>query len=119
MLYPTLNQPLIIVVMLLCGFAGGVIFDLCRLLTLLSGNDKVSKHIFDFLAVLLGFALLFFVNLKFNYGQFRVYVFAVFMFSFVLQQKLSQKLWTKLLGKWYSSIVQRREEWKKKKNKNG
>ncbi|MBO5394865.1 MAG: spore cortex biosynthesis protein YabQ [Clostridia bacterium] len=118
MLYPTLNQPLIIVMMLLAGFACGIVFDVCRILTLLSGNDKVSKHIFDFIATLISCAVLYLNNLHFNYGRFRLYVIALFLISFALERKLVQKLWTKLLQKWYSSIVQRREEWKNKKNKN-
>lgn len=118
MLYPTLSQPLVIVMMLLAGFACGIIFDIFRILTLLSGNDRISKHIFDFLATLSSFAILFLNNLHFNYGQFRLYVIALFLISFAIERKLAQKLWTKLLEKWYSNIVQRREKWKKEKNKN-
>lgn len=117
MLYPTLNQPLVIIMMLIAGFASGIVFDVCRILTTLSGNDRLSKHLFDFIATILSFAILFLNNLHFNYGQFRVYVVAIFLLSFWIERKLVQKLWTKLLQKWYSNIVQRREDWKKKRNR--
>ena len=103
---------------LLAGFVSGIIFDVFHLLTSLSGGDKVSRHIFDFVAVLVSGAILFLNNLHFDYGQFRVYVIVLFLTSFIFERKLAQKLWTKLLEKWYTSIVQRREQWKREKTKN-
>lgn len=115
MLYPTLNQPLILLVMFACGMFAGLIFDVARLLTTLSGNDKISKHIFDFIATILAFLFLFFANLWFNYGQFRVYVLAIFLLSFSLERFISKILWTKLLSKWYSNITRKKVGRKKKK----
>ena len=115
MLYPTLSQPLIVLCLLGGGILGGLIFDVFRLLTLLSGNDRYSKHIFDFLSTLCCFALLFILNLTLNFGQFRLYVLVVFLLTFALERLISKILWTKLLKKWYSSIAQRRNKTGKRK----
>ena len=114
MLYPTLIQPVVLLVILACGIVAGLVFDLFRILTTLSGNDKFSKHFFDFLATILSFLLLFFVNMALNFGQFRIYVPAVFLLSFALERVLSKFLWTKLLSKWYSNIMRREKRGRKK-----
>lgn len=115
MLYPTLNQPLVILCLLFGGLLGGLIFDAGRVLAMLSGNDKYSKHIFDFVATILNFGLLFLINLKLNFGQFRLYVPIVFLSTFAFERFISKKLWTKLLEKWYSSIQRRKSARKTKK----
>lgn len=128
MLYPTLNQPLVIVVMLAVGFASGLIFDIGRILSSILDGQKFSRHFFDFLSVLFSSFLLVKANLSVNYGQFRIYVFIVFLISLILERFLSKILWTKLLSKCYTSIenikkkISGREKlWKKKKrnSKNG
>lgn len=116
MLYPTLNQPLVLAIIFFVGLGSGLIFDVARILTTLSGNDKWSWHIFDFIATILSFAVLFLANLYCNFGQFRLYVIAVFMISFTLERLFSKFLWTKLLSKWYTSIT-RRKSLKSEKSK--
>ena len=105
MLYPTINQPIVFIAIFFTGLACGVVFDVFRILTMLSGGDKWSRHIFDFLAGIFSFFLLFFVNLKVNYGQCRIFVFAVFLLSFYLERLISKFLWTKLLSRWYTNIT--------------
>lgn len=118
MLYPTANQPLIIVVMLLTGFLCGIMFDSFRCLTYLSGGDKWSKHFFDFLATILSFVLLFFANLWTNYGQFRLFVVILFLLGFAIERIISKFLWTKLVIRWYNIFKLDRINLKKK-NKDG
>ena len=109
MLYPTLNQPLVLLIIFLVGFVCGCIFDLARILSTLAG-DIWAKHILDFFAIVISFSILFFSNLIFNLGQFRLYVLAIFLLSFALERFFSKILWTKVLSKWYSSITRKREE---------
>lgn len=104
MLYPTLNQPLVIVVMLAVGFASGVIFDIGRILSALLGGQKFSRHFFDFLSVIFSSFLIVVANLRVNFGQLRLYVFAIFFVSLFFERFLSKILWTKLLSKCYTSI---------------
>ena len=117
MLYPTLIQPLVILMVFLAGLFSGLVFNLSKILAFLSGNDKYSKNIFDFLAMIFSFTVLFFVNLKFNYGQFRLYVLGVFLLSLIFEQFLSRALWTKAISKCYNKLVwklknKRKTKWK-------
>lgn len=109
MLYPTLNQPLVALAILGAGVIGGLFFDVARILTTLSGGDKWSGNIFDFIATICCFAVLFLTNLFVNFGQFRIYVLCVFLISFSLQRLFSKFLWTKLLAKWYTNIAKRKK----------
>lgn len=104
MLYPTLNQPLVVLVIFIVAVASGVILDLARILSNFVGGQKFSRHFFDFLAVIFSFFLLEMANLKVNYGQFRIYVIVVFLVGLFLERILSKFLWTKLLSKCYTKI---------------
>ena len=108
MLYPTSNQPLLIFLLLVGGLVGGLVFDITRVLNLLLGEKKIFKHIFDFFATSLSCFILFLINLNFNLGQIRLYVPIVFLLAFIIERTISRNLWTNLLKRWYSSIVQRR-----------
>ncbi len=57
MLYPTLNQPLMFLLLICAGLASGIIFDLLNLVCNLVREDRFSKIFFDFLSVLLAFSL--------------------------------------------------------------
>ncbi len=109
MLYPTLNQPLMFLLLIITGFVCGVIFDLFNIIVSLLGNDKYSRHFFSFLSVLFSFAILFIVNLKFNYGQFRLYIIAITLISFFLERLISKFLWTKLIKKCYSIFSRKKD----------
>ena len=117
MLYPTQNQPLIILVLILGGVLSGIFFDLSRILTSLSGNDKLSRHLFDFIATIISFLNMFFLNLWFNYGQFRIYVPLMFLAGLIVERIFSKFLWTKLIKTWYSNIMRRKGKGEKSKNK--
>ncbi len=121
MLYPTVNQPIVIIAMFFTGLACGLIFEIFRFLTFLSGNDKISKNFFDFLAVIFLFALFFIVNLAVNYGQFRVYVILIFLIGFAVEEIILKILWTKIIEKCYTRIVTKvrtsKAKWKTKRKK--
>ena len=121
MLYPTVNQPIVILAMFFTGLACGIIFEIFRFLTFLSGNDKISKNFFDFLAVIFSFVLFFIVNLAVNYGQFRVYVILIFLIGFAVEEIILKILWTKLIEKCYTRIVTKvrtsKAKWKTKRKK--
>ena len=115
MLYPTMNQPLVVLMVFLAGIASGVCFDIAKVLTFLSGKDKYSKAIFEFLATIISLFMLFLVNLKFNYGQFRLYVLLIFALSLIIEQFFLQLLWTKLLSKCYNRHIWKKKDKRKEK----
>lgn len=89
MLYPTLNQPAVILSILATGLLAGFIFDICKLLAKGCSKLKFASIFFDFLAVLFSFLLLLLVNLLVNYGQFRAYVVVIFLTAILLERVLS------------------------------
>ena len=118
MLYPTMNQHLMLFALVVGGFLAGIVFDVFRFLSMIFGNDKVLKHFFDFLSTILASLLLFLTNLWLNYGLFRIYVVCIFVISFAVQRFISKFLWTKLISKWYSYIAKRsRKGGRKNRNK--
>lgn len=100
MLYPTLNQPLMLFIVFCCGVFCAVIFDVLKIFS----KQKIMKHVADFFAVVFSFALLFAVNLKLNYGQFRIYIVAIFLLSFLIEKIISKFLWTKVVKKCYIKL---------------
>ncbi len=108
MLYPTQNQPLLFLVLIIVGFLCGILFDLGNLICTLAGRDKYAHHITYFLATTLTLGILFIVNLFMNYGQFRAFVIIVFVLSLILERLISKFLWTKLVQKCYSIFNKRK-----------
>ena len=92
MLYPTLNQPLVMLVMLFVGFASGFLFDFAFLLKKSLKDLKATNIFFDFLACIFSFVIFFVTNLYINYGQFRIYVVVVFIIACLLQRVLSNQI---------------------------
>ena len=115
MLYPTLSQPFVACMIAMCGMLGGGVFDLSNLVKFLSGGDKLSKNIFDFISIIICAFLLFVFNLFFNYGQIRIFVLIIFLIFFSLERFLSKVLWTKLVKKCYNKIklcrTKRKKSW--------
>ena len=62
MLYETLNQPLICLILLLVGFLSGFIYDISNFILFLCKNNFVIKIILDFISTILCFAFIFNAN---------------------------------------------------------
>ena len=88
MLYETLSQPMIFLILIISGFLSGIIFDF---INILKKHIKISFFInfFAFLGVFLTIFIFYFINLKFNYGQFRFYTFFIFFLSFAIERFIS------------------------------
>ncbi len=114
MLYPTLNQPLMLLVLFFSGVLGGVIFNIFGILKVLSSKDKGAVFLFDFIPCVLSALLLYFVNMNYNYGQFRVYVILVYLGSLILTRVISKFLWTKLVKRCYNKLGRQNEQRQKK-----
>ncbi len=91
-LFETLSQPYILVWLIFSGFCSGFLFDVTNTITFLCNNNKVVKNVFEALATISCFFILFFVNLHTNYGQFRIYVLIVFLLFLFLQRLTLGKL---------------------------
>lgn len=92
MLYPTINQPIVMLVMFFVGFASGFLFDFAFLLKKSLKDLKATNIFFDFLACIFSFVIFFVTNLYINYGQFRIYVVVIFIIACLLQRVLSNQI---------------------------
>lgn len=90
MLYPTLNQPIVILFMFLAGLLAGFVFDLFKALSFCCEKIKFVNIFFDFLGVVFSFVILWGTNLLVNFGQFRFYVLLIFLLAFIFQRYLSK-----------------------------
>lgn len=124
MLYPTLSQPIIILLFVVIGFFSGFIFDIFSLINYFFNNNKISRQIFYFLSIFPVFIIFYYLNLSFNYGQIRFYPFLLFFSSLILERitlgnifaklydkcyNLNRKLWEKL-SKWIYGRRKREEK---------
>lgn len=105
MLYESLSQPLIILCVLSVGIAAGMIFDVGEFANYFFNKNKVSKQILLIICTIISALLLYFVNLKVNFGRFRIYILLLFASSFIFERFTIGKLWTKLLQKCYNMLV--------------
>ena len=87
-LYETLNQPTILLYLILFGFLSGLLFDLAHIISFLCNKNKIITNILLFFATVVSFFILYVINSKINYGQFRLYIYIVF-FLFVFLERIS------------------------------
>lgn len=86
MLYQTLFQPYLLIIYLLAGFGGGLVFDFGNFIKFLFANKKIPSIIIDFIQTIICIFLLFFVNLSFNYGIIRLFSVIIFLFAFSIER---------------------------------
>ena len=105
MLYESLSQPLIILCVFAVGIAAGMIFDVGKFVNYFFSRNKVSKQILLAICTVASALLLYFVNLKVNFGRFRFYILVLFTLALIVERFTIGKLWTKLLEKCYNKLV--------------
>ena len=104
MLYETLAQPKVFLVLFAFGFLSGLIFDFLKLLNYFFDNNKISRQIFTFLGVVLSFLIFVETNLWFNYGDIRFFAFFSFFLALILQRATLGKLLAKFMDKCYNFL---------------
>lgn len=85
MLYETQNQPFVFLMIVLFGFLSGFLFDFLNISKII----LKKQFIINFLTLFMVFSAIFiyfFINLKFNYGEFRFYTIFSFFLSFFIQR---------------------------------
>lgn len=115
MLYETLSQPLVILCIAVVGLLAGLFVDVANILDSFCNKNKVVKHILYFLCTILSASLLFYTNLKINYGKARLYVLVIFFLAYIIERITIGKLWTKLIEKCYN-VSERRKQRRLKEN---
>lgn len=103
MLYETLSQPQIFLFVVLFGFINGIIFDIFKIFKNCIKN-RFFINFLTFFNVFLVILIYFFVNLKFNYGEFRFYILLSFFLSLFIERLFIGNLLGKFLEKCYNKV---------------
>ncbi len=94
-IFETLNEPKIFFILIIFGFLCGFLFDISYLITFLCNENKIIKNTLQFFSTIICFIVIFLINLKFNYGVFRAYIFISFFFALFLERISLGKLFAK------------------------
>src|SRR5574344_1274038 len=86
LLYETLSQPLIFLIIFCIGLGSGIIFDLKSYMNFLCEKNKIMSIILDIISAILVCGILFLSNLIFNYGEFRFYILLAFTLGFLIER---------------------------------
>ena len=117
MLYQTLNHPKLLVVFLILGLVGGLVFDVGNFIKFLFANKKVPSIILDIIQTFICLALIFVTNVKLNYGIIRLFPFVIFMTAFSIERYTISKLIAKIYLSCYNLIIKLNKRiWRRKKN---
>lgn len=117
MLYQTLNHPKLLVVFLILGLVGGLVFDVGNFIKFLFANKKVPSIILDVIQTFICLALIFVTNVKLNYGIIRLFPFVIFMTAFSIERYTISKLIAKIYLSCYNLIIKlNKRNWRRKKN---
>ena len=118
MLSETLNQPHLLLTFLILGLVGGVVFDIGNFIKFLFSNKKVPSVILDIIQTALCLVLIYVVNIKFNYGELRLFPFYVFLIAFLLERFTIGKIIAKIYLSCYNFFIKLvKKLWSKKKCK--
>ena len=105
MLYETLSHPYLLFIFLLTGILGGLVFDVGNFVKFLCANKKLPNIIIDFIQTFISLVLLFFANLKYNYGLFRLFPIIIFLFAFAIERFTLGKIIAKFYHVCYNSLT--------------
>lgn len=105
MLYQTLNQPKLLIIFLLAGIIGGLIFDVGNFIKFLFSNKKIPSVIIDFIQTSICLVMIFIINIRCNYGIIRIYPYLCFLLTFIIERLTIGKLIAKIYFACYNLII--------------
>lgn len=115
MLYEALAQPTIFFFMVVGGIVAGLLFDIKNIFLELCKKNKILSQILMFFAVFSMFFIWFTVNLRFNYGQFRIFSILSFALAFILERFFVENFVANPIVKCYNKFKVKRDEKRKTK----
>lgn len=118
MLYPSLDQPIVFVILFCAGIIGGILCLLCQICVKKVKKYKFLCQICYFFTILAITFIYTVFNLIANYGQFRVYTILSFCLGMIVFNFFTKKLWTKLKNKCYNFRDGRKTKGKKEVKEN-
>ncbi len=116
MLYETLAQPYIFLIIIISGFLTGIFFDFLNFIK----NVIKIKFFYNFLLFFFVFLTIFvfyYINLNYNYGEIRVYTLLSFLLAFMIERLLIGNFVAHLFEKCYNVFKDKREDKSESKSK--
>ncbi len=114
MLYETLSQPFILLILSSIGLFSGIIFDIKNILIYLLKKNKIIHQILLFFSILILFFIFYFVNLKINYGKIRFFSIFIFFLAFFIERFFVQNFLANKIAKCYNKSKEKRDAKRKK-----
>ena len=104
MLYSTLIQPSTFFNLSAFGFLAGVVFFIFIFLIKKVSKFRFLNYFLHFFAYLFAFLCFFFLNLIFNFGEYRLFSFVAFFVSFFISNFFTSKILCDFVFGWYNKI---------------
>lgn len=117
MLYETLSQPMLMLCFLVGGFSAGFLFDIKNMTICKFKHKKTINHFLTFFATFFMLFIFYFLNLRVNYGQLRLFTFFIFFCAFALERHLMVNFVANPLTKCYHKLKDKQNERRKRKQK--
>ena len=110
MLFETLAQPWVFLLLVVTGFASGFAFDLATYVVFLCKGNRVVKVFADLAATLAAFAVFYGCVLWVDYGATRAYHALTFVLFLTIEQLTLGKFFAKAIDKCYTLLVKMFEQ---------
>lgn len=117
MLYETLKQPSLLIAFIIAGICSGIIFDIGNFIKFLFSNKKFPSIIIDIIQTSFIIFVEFIINLKYNYGQIRLFPIFIFLIFFTIERLTLGKIVAKFYSSCYNNLIKLIcKMWRKKQN---
>lgn len=114
MLYQSLSQPIICLILSAIGIFSGLIFDIKNIFCFIFKKNKIINQILLFLSIILIFFIYFLTNLKINYGEIRLFPFLIFFLGFSIERFFVKNFLANPILKCYNKSKETRDARRKK-----
>ena len=104
LLYETLSQPLIFLIMIGIGFGCGFLADVRNLVFFLCNKNKIVAFILDIITGLICGIFFLLSVLSLNFGELRFYLILGFFIGFLIQRFFVSSLIAKFSKIWYNNF---------------
>lgn len=114
MLYETLSQPFILLILSAIGVFSGIIFDFKNILLYFFKKNKIIAQILLFFSILLAFFIFYFTNLRINFGEIRFFSIYIFCLAFAIERFFVNNFLANKVLKCYNNFKEKRNARRKK-----
>lgn len=104
MLFETQLHLSLLLIFLIAGLLGGVIFDIGNFIKFLFANKKIACVIIDIFETLIAGCVFLYSNINFNYGLIRAFPVIIYFLSFALERFTLGKLVAKIYLSCYNAL---------------